>query len=138
MSSELIGKKLQVALRALREVNRSLAAEYARLTALHGGDEGGRRYGELTPKLREDALRVLASAEELRDLALHPTHRGELEAEVGAVRREEYGGTLVVKKVACGKRCRGCPHGPYIYRVTRAESGGRQRWIYLGKAAPTR
>ncbi len=47
MSSELIGKKLRVALEALREVNRALADEYARLVAKYGVDEGGgKRYAE--------------------------------------------------------------------------------------------
>lgn len=29
------------------------------------------------------------------------------------------GGTQVIKKVPCGKECKGCPHGPYEYRVKR-------------------
>jgi len=42
------------------------------------------------------------------------------------------GGTHIVKLIPCGKQCRGCPHGPYAYQVTRV--GGRQVWKYLGRA----
>lgn len=41
-------------------------------------------------------------------------------------------GTIVVKRVPCGKDCGGCPHGPYRYRVTR--DGDDLNWEYLGKA----
>jgi len=41
-------------------------------------------------------------------------------------------GSLVVKLVPCGKRCAGCPHGPYAYEVRRVN--GKQVWKYLGKA----
>ena len=140
MSHDYIGKKLKVALAALRDVNQSLADEYARLIAKYGVDEGGgRRFGELTATLREDAVRVLAAAQELADLVVHPEggeERRALEREAAEVRREEYGGTIVVKRVPCGKQCGGCPHGPYLYRVTRAEGGRGQRWTYLGRAGP--
>jgi len=46
--------------------------------------------------------------------------------------RIRSGGCLVVKLVPCGKHCRGCPHGPYLYRVVKV--GGRQIWKYLGRA----
>jgi len=48
------------------------------------------------------------------------------------VRDKIYDGCMVVKRVPCGKNCRGCPHGPYAYRVVK--EGGKQKWIYLGKA----
>lgn len=44
---------------------------------------------------------------------------------------DEGGGTIVTKKVPCGKDCSGCPHGPYRYRVTR--NGDTLDWEYLGK-----
>jgi hypothetical protein len=44
---------------------------------------------------------------------------------------ENEGGTIVVKKVPCGKECDGCPHGPYAYRVQR--QGDKVEWEYLGK-----
>lgn len=45
---------------------------------------------------------------------------------------DSEGGTIVVKKVPCGKDCDGCPHGPYKYRVSR--EGDSVEWEYLGKA----
>jgi hypothetical protein len=30
-------------------------------------------------------------------------------------------GSLVSKLVPCGKHCSGCPHGPYLYRVSRVD-----------------
>jgi hypothetical protein len=41
-------------------------------------------------------------------------------------------GSLVSKLVPCGKECNGCPHGPYLYRVSRVN--GKQVWQYLGHA----
>lgn len=41
-------------------------------------------------------------------------------------------GTVVVKRVPCGKDCGGCPHGPYEYRVYR--DGDGLTWEYVGKA----
>ena len=45
---------------------------------------------------------------------------------------ENEGGTIVVKKVPCGKDCDGCPHGPYKYVVRR--NGDTLEWEYKGKA----
>ena len=42
-------------------------------------------------------------------------------------------GTVVVKKVPCGKDCDGCPHGPYKYVVRR--NGDSLEWDYKGPAA---
>lgn len=44
---------------------------------------------------------------------------------------DENSGSIVTKKVPCGKDCGGCPHGPYRYRVTR--NGDSLDWEYLGK-----
>lgn len=44
---------------------------------------------------------------------------------------ENEGGTVVIKKVPCGKDCAGCPHGPYKYVVTR--EGESLTWDYRGK-----
>ena len=57
---------------------------------------------------------------------------GDLEADdqIGDI-VDENNGTIVTKKVPCGKDCGGCPHGPYTYRVTR--SGDSLDWEYLGK-----
>lgn len=40
-------------------------------------------------------------------------------------------GTVVEKKVPCGKSCGGCPHGPYRYVVHR--EGDSLVWEYKGK-----
>jgi len=41
------------------------------------------------------------------------------------------GGTIVEKKIPCGKDCGGCPHGPYRYEVHR--EGDSLKWEYKGK-----
>jgi len=41
-------------------------------------------------------------------------------------------GTVVIKKVPCGKDCDGCPHGPYKYIVRR--EGDSLSWEYDGPA----
>ncbi len=40
-------------------------------------------------------------------------------------------GTVVIKPVYCGKRCKGCPHHIYKYVVWR--EAGKTRWKYIGK-----
>lgn len=40
-------------------------------------------------------------------------------------------GSIISKLVPCGKHCNGCPHGPYLYRVSRVD--GKQVWTYLGR-----
>jgi hypothetical protein len=40
-------------------------------------------------------------------------------------------GSIVSKLVPCGKNCSGCPHGPYLYKLTRID--GKQVWTYLGR-----
>ena len=72
----------------------------------------------------EDLRRVLEDS--LKEIA---EQRAKQEA---IARRIRSGGCIVAKLVPCGKNCRGCPHGPYLYRVVKI--GGKQRWIYLGKA----
>jgi len=72
----------------------------------------------------EDLRRVLEDS--LKEIA---EQRAKQEA---TARRIKSGGCIVAKLVPCGKNCRGCPHGPYLYRVVKI--GGKQKWIYLGKA----
>lgn len=43
---------------------------------------------------------------------------------------ESSDGTVVIKKIRCGKDCGGCPHGPYKYIVTR--EGDSLNWEYKG------
>jgi len=45
---------------------------------------------------------------------------------------ESSAGTVVIKKVPCGKDCEGCPHGPYKYIVRR--DGDSLEWEYKGPA----
>jgi hypothetical protein len=44
-------------------------------------------------------------------------------------------GSIVPKLVPCGKNCKGCPHGPYLYKVSRVK--GKLVWEYLGRANET-
>ena len=44
---------------------------------------------------------------------------------------ESAEGTVVIKKVPCGKDCGGCPHGPYKYVVSR--EGESLNWEYKGR-----
>ena len=40
-------------------------------------------------------------------------------------------GTVVIKPVYCGKKCKGCPH--YIYKYVVWRENGKTRWKYIGK-----
>lgn len=40
-------------------------------------------------------------------------------------------GTVVIKPVYCGKKCKGCPHHIYKYVVWR--EAGKTQWKYIGK-----
>lgn len=40
-------------------------------------------------------------------------------------------GTVVIKPIYCGKRCKGCPHKFYKYVVWR--EANKTRWKYIGK-----
>lgn len=42
-------------------------------------------------------------------------------------------GSLIEKKIPCGKDCNGCPHGPYKYRVYR--NNGKVKWEYIGRVS---
>jgi hypothetical protein len=39
-------------------------------------------------------------------------------------------GTVVIKPVYCGKKCKGCPHKLYKYVVWR--EAGKTHWKYIG------
>jgi hypothetical protein len=74
--------------------------------------------------LEEDLRQLLEkSLEEVQDAREKGDRRG---------RRIRGSGSLVSKLVPCGKNCSGCPHGPYLYRVQKAQ--GKLIWTYLGKA----
>ena len=40
-------------------------------------------------------------------------------------------GTVVIKDIYCGKKCKGCPHGKYKYIVWRQDT--KTKWKYIGK-----
>jgi len=88
---------------------------------------------------RQDAKTLDAIESYARDRRkyLNAKEAAELEADELADSDEELvdaedtdGGTVVIKKVPCGKQCDGCPHGPYKYVVTR--DGESLNWEYKG------
>jgi hypothetical protein len=108
---------------------------------------------ELLRRVRREMEEAKKSGNQEALLRIYGSHRRELEelneelrridslrreAELGAPEAEErgpHGGILVKKYVYCSpRRCRGCPHGPYLYEVV--SGGGRKTWFYLGKAPP--
>jgi hypothetical protein len=42
-----------------------------------------------------------------------------------------YKATVRIESVMCGKKCKGCPHGPYMYVYWK--QGGKTRKKYIGK-----
>jgi len=74
---------------------------------------------------------VISYAEELIEYRTQPPEEVEADEDEEIVEKEKRGGyTKVVKKVLCGKDCSGCPHGPYVYHVSRSGSG--LDWEYKG------
>jgi hypothetical protein len=88
------------------------------------------------PKQDTDTLHdVIAYAETLIDYAnVTPDDVDDLDTndDIVDVQEDSNRGTIVTKKVACGKdACNSCPHGPYDYRVYRKD--GNVKWDYVGK-----
>lgn len=87
--------------------------------------------------LSEDQLRTVIDycQEQLTD-----THAGALDVEarpgeeiVSVTEHEGY--TAVVKRIPCAAGCDDCPHGPYLFHVTREpgpDGESSQKWRYLG------
>lgn len=51
---------------------------------------------------------------------------------------ERPGYTVVVKRQPCGNDCEGCPHGPYVYHVTRERKPNGEtalNWTLIGRRA---
>ena len=119
---EKVGKILGEVLEEVWRVYRDAGAE-AVLAAVGG--------------CRAELLRVKRAVEEL--LEVEEVARAALEAQwearrtgrARAVTVRSRGGCIVAKLVPCGKNCSGCPHGPYLYHVTKV--GGKQVWKYIGK-----
>jgi hypothetical protein len=84
-------------------------------STLHAIEEYARQRREYLAALEQQAL----DEEELTD-------EGEQLVDV----EDEDSGTVVIKKVPCGKDCNGCPHGPYKYVVSR--EGSSLNWEYRG------
>lgn len=83
---------------------------------------------------KQDVETLLETAEYVDELIEWMTEPVEVEADDGeeVVEVEESSkGSIVIKKVPCGKDCGGCPHGPYKYRVYR--QGDDVVWDYKGR-----
>lgn len=81
-----------------------------------------------------DYARALAAWKD-RDLDEDEIDIGEDEELVDVQEDSSSGGTIVVKKVPCGKsNCSKCPHGPYRYRNYR-DGSGSVKTEYLGPAS---
>ena len=85
---------------------------------------------------QETLAAIEAYAKERREY-LEAAEQRELDEEELADANEELldvedneGGTVVIKKIPCGKDCGGCPHGPYKYIVSR--EGDDLNWEYKG------
>jgi len=126
--------KLQAAHGQLHEANTIIIQLYREAVNKYGVDYTAGLVKTTLQDLLEDAKHILADAEELKDLIAKflELKTKELKLMIKAARRKSYKGSIVIKKVPCGKHCRGCPHGPYAYRVYR--ENGKLRWKYLGKA----
>jgi len=83
-------------------------------------------------QLRELAALVAALLAEL-DTPPDPPERPDRDV----IRRKAIGNiTYQLERVYCGKRCNGCPHGPYWYAYFR--SAGQVVSKYIGKELDTR
>ena len=75
-----------------------------------------------------------------RDVDIAEQFSGEegLVAEVIEVRGDEPTGEWreVVKPYCSAERCEDCPHGPYVFICSRAESRGDVVWIYESMFEP--
>jgi len=127
-------QKPHPALRTLIAIyNRMLEAYRAEKDKEQGAKNALKIYYE-NRKILDHIKTALADIEDFKN-ALEEGLKALQEARAKEERRAKAiktGGCIVVKLVPCGKNCRGCPHGPYAYRVVKV--GGKQIWKYLGKA----
>ncbi|MDQ1313268.1 MAG: hypothetical protein QG605_1807 [Euryarchaeota archaeon] len=62
----------------------------------------------------------------------NPPKEEDLPADREVLKTHTFGSiTYRLEKVSCGKKCKGCPHGPYWYGYWR--EGGKTRSKYIGK-----
>ncbi len=81
----------------------------------------------------------LSELYEIRDLVErlisereNPPKEEDLPADREVLKTHTFGSiTYRLEKVSCGKKCKGCPHGPYWYGYWR--EGGKTRSKYIGK-----
>jgi len=132
---ELVGKSPdQICLEVLRKVYEEMLEAYRNC---EDKEEGCKRALKVYRSYRDllyDVQTLLEDIEDFRGICEESLVKLE-EARIREekiVYRIQHGGSVVAKLIPCGKKCRGCPHGPYLYRVVKV--GGRQIWKYLGKA----
>jgi len=125
---------MQMAHGYLNQANITIIRLYREAMQKYGVDYTAGLVKTTLQDLLEDAKHILADAEELKDIIARflELKTKELKLMIKVAHRKAYKGSIVIKKVPCGKHCRGCPHGPYAYRVYR--ENGKLKWKYLGKA----
>jgi hypothetical protein len=90
--------------------------------------DGLRRQDEETLRLIQEYIDELI---EWQQREVEPDEVADDDEEVVGVEEHERG-TVVEKRVPCGKDCGGCPHGPYRYLAYR--EGSKVKTEYLGPA----
>ncbi|QZP39252.1 hypothetical protein [Halobaculum magnesiiphilum] len=92
----------------------------------------------LLQQLSEHDLReTIIYAQELLQANNVPTEQIEPAPGEEIVEMTEHPGyTEVVKRQPCGQDCPDCPHGPYVYHVTRErhpDGTERFHWVFIGQ-----
>jgi len=125
---------LQAAHGKLHEAHIIILKLYAEAMRKYGVDYTAGLVRTTLEDLLDDAKAILADAQELMDILQKflELKKKELRLMMRQAHKAAYRGSIIIKKVPCGKHCRGCPHGPYAYRVYR--ENGKLKWKYLGKA----
>lgn len=98
---------------------------------------------DLAAELQESSVHDLREAIIYAQELLRSRHQPTLQIEPGPgeelVRLTERSGyTEVVKRQPCGDGCEDCPHGPYVYHVTREQhpdGSERLHWTLIGREA---
>jgi len=90
--------------------------------------DGLRRQDEETLRLIREYVDELM---ERQQREVEPKEVADEDEEVVGVEEHERG-TVVEKRVPCGKDCGGCPHGPYRYLAYR--EGSKVKTEYLGSS----
>lgn len=94
---------------------------------------------ELQQLTAHELRETIVYAQELLQVSHAPTEQivpSPGEEIVELTRHEGY--TKVVKREPCGNDCEECPHGPYVYHVTRErrpDGEERYHWTFIGRLA---